>query len=299
MDLLEAVTAVLGLAFFEIVNSVDNAIVNAHVLATMGEKWRKRFLTWGMFTSVFLVRFVIPLLILWVVNQNLSPLEILVSSIGGNPEAARHVEENKGLILMAGGMFLLLLYAHWFFMEEKEHLFPHEKIGLRFKVWFYAFAALSLLVILWLARYNPYLMLSAAFGNAMFFILHGFKQTAEQEEEALLRREVTDFAKFMYLEVLDMTFSFDGIVGAFAFTVSLLLITLGNGLGALVVREMTLKGMESIGKYRFLKNGAMTSIGFLGVFMLIEAFGYELPALVPTLTTFALVGFAYWRSKHA
>ena len=82
---------------------------------------------------------------------------------------------------------------------------------------------------------------------------------------------LSDLSKFVYLEVLDTTFSFDGVVGAFAFTINLLLILIGLGIGAIVVRELTIKGIDTIGKYKYLKNGALTSIGFLGFLCWLKA----------------------------
>jgi hypothetical protein len=109
---------------------------------------------------------------------------------------------------------------------------------------------------------------------------------------------MSDFSKFVYLEVLDTTFSFDGVIGAFAFTMNLFLIMIGIGIGALVVRELTIKGIDSIAKYKYLKNGALTSIGFLGLFMILEAFNVELPSIAPILITFLLVGIAFYVSHR-
>ena len=109
---------------------------------------------------------------------------------------------------------------------------------------------------------------------------------------------LSNLSKFIYLEVLDTTFSFDGVVGAFAFTINLLLILIGLGIGALVVRELTVKGIDSISKYKYLKNGALTSIGFLGIFMLIESFTIELPAYIPTIITFLVIGVAFYQSHR-
>ena len=133
------------------------------------------------------------------------------------------------------------------------------------------------------------MMLAAAIGSATFFIIYGLRETAENNEETLVvgSSGLSDLSKFVYLEVLDATFSFDGVVGAFAFTINLLLILIGMGIGAVVVRELTVKGVDTIGKYKYLKNGALTSIGFLGLFMLVESFGIELPSYIPTIVTFS------------
>ncbi len=197
--------------------------------------------------------------------------------------------------------FLLFLYFHWLFLEKKEPLFIERFLKEKHGVWFFAFAAIILVVVMYLARANSMVMLAAAIGSATFFILYGLKQTAEENERNLVEGtgHMSDLSKFVYLEVLDMTFSFDGVIGAFAFTINLFLILIGIGIGAIVVRELTIRGIDTIAKYKYLKNGALTSIGFLGLFMIVEAFNIELPSVVPILVTFGLVGFAFWWSRRA
>ena len=101
----------------------------------------------------------------------------------------------------------------------------------------------------------------------------------------------------MYLEVIDSTFSIDGVIGAFAFTLSIPLILLGNGLGAIVVRQLTVGNIERVKKYKYLKNGAMYSILALGTIMLVDAFGIHVPSYVSPVITFAVLGYFFWRSK--
>ena len=102
---------------------------------------------------------------------------------------------------------------------------------------------------------------------------------------------MSDASKIFYLEVIDATFSIDGVVGAFAFTMAVPLILDGNGLGAFVVRELTLRNIDNIRKYRYLKNGAMYSIFFLGIIMILDSFGLGIPFFVSPLMTFSVVGF--------
>ena len=165
--------------------------------------------------------------------------------------------------------------------------------------WFFAFAAILLVVIMYLARADPLVMLAAAIGSATFFIVYGLKQTAEESERNMVAGSsgLSDLSKFVYLEVLDTTFSFDGVIGAFAFTINLLLILIGIRIGAIVVRELTIKGIDTIAKYKYLKNGALTSIGFLGLFMIIEGFNIDLPSYVPIIVTFLLIGVAFYKSS--
>lgn len=298
--MLSFLVIILGLVVFETVSSVDNAIVNAHVLKTMSSRWRKIFLVWGIFFAVFVVRGVFPLLIVWLSAPEIGLSGAFQMFFHSDPRVAALLEARKGLILIAAGMFLLLLYLHWLFLEEKTPFFvPDKWIKPRLGIWFFACAALLLVGVLYTARSQPLLMLSAAIGNAMFFILYGFREQAQKQEEALLTSEkhLSDFSKLMYLEILDASFSLDGVIGAFAFTTSLPLILIGNGLGALVVRQLTIQGIDQVARYKYIKNGALTSIGFLGLFLTLESLGVELPDFLPTLTTLFLVGMAFWRSK--
>ena len=290
---------VLGLVVFEVVNSVDNAVVNATVLKTMNMLWRKRFLVIGIITSVFLVRFLLPLIIVWISVPTISISEMFLAFAGQSNIAAQAIEVQKPIILMFGGVFLIYLYFHWLFLEKKEPLYIERFLKEKQGAWFFAIAAFLLVAVMYLAKYNTLMMLAAAIGSATFFLLYGLKETAQSSEENLVTGNsgLSDLSKFAYLEVLDATFSFDGVVGAFAFTINLLLILIGMGIGAIVVRELTIKGIDTIGKYKYLKNGALTSIGFLGLFMLIEAFGIDLPSYIPTIVTLILIGGAFYKSR--
>jgi uncharacterized protein len=299
--LIEDIIIVLGLIVFEVVNSIDNAIVNAHVLKTMGILWRKRFLLIGIVTSVFLVRFLLPFFIVWVSVPNISLPDLFSSFVGGNAVAANAINAQKPVILMFGGVFLMFLYLHWLFLEKKDPLYIERFLKEKHGVWFFGMAGIILVVVMYLAKANALMMLAAAIGSAVFFILYGLKETAESTEQNLQSPQssnLSDMSKFIYLEVLDASFSFDGVIGAFAFTINLLLIFIGIGIGAIVVRQLTIKGIDQVAKYRYLKNGAMTSIGFLGLFMIVEAFGVELPSYIPILVTLLLVGVAFFSSRQ-
>jgi hypothetical protein len=115
----------------------------------------------------------------------------------------------------------------------------------------------------------------------------------------MLSGDMSDISKIFYLEVIDATFSIDGVLGAFAFTMAVPLIIIGNGLGAIVVREMTIRNVENIKKYRFLKNGAMYSVFFLGCIMVLDSFGFHIPSWVSPAITFGVVGFFLVKSIRA
>ena len=114
----------------------------------------------------------------------------------------------------------------------------------------------------------------------------------------MLSGDMSDISKIFYLEVIDATFSIDGVLGAFAFTMSVPLIIIGNGVGALVVRELTVRNVESIRKYRYLKNGAMYSIFFLGIIMVLDSFGFYIPNWVSPIIMFGVVGLFLFKSMR-
>src|SRR3989344_279364 len=297
--MLTLILIVIGLILFEVVNSVDNAIVNAHMLKTMSPKARRWFLLWGILTAVVLVRGLLPLAIVWLTTPSLSIFEVFAATFGANPAAKEAIDASAHILLIGGGMFMLLLYLHWLFLEKKDPFFFSDKlVRPNYGVWFFAGAALLLVSFFWVARDDPFMMLGAAIGNAVFFILYGFRETAERQEHVVEHQTTSDLSKLMFLEVLDTSFSIDGVIGAFAFTTSVFLIFIGNGIGALVVREITIRSIEKIAKYRWIKNGAMTSIGFLGIFMILKSFGVHVPEWLPTLVTISMVGITFWASHQ-
>lgn len=291
--MLSAVVIIFGLIVFEVISSIDNAIVNAHVLKTLPQKQRKFFLFWGILIAVFLVRGLLPFLIVWLVNPALSFVEVFKFAFSGDAKISEYVEQSKPLLLLGGGVYLYLVALSWLFLEEKKYAFLVEHFIHRKSAWFYAIASISLTAIIYVAlKVNPILALSATIGSTAFFITDGFKKNAEEKEQELLsgKSHISAWSKVLYLEVLDASFSIDGVIGAFAFTISVPLILLGNGIGAIVVREFTIRGMDLITKFAYLKNGAMYSIGALGAIMVLESFGKHYPFWLAPLNTFLLLG---------
>lgn len=297
--IIEALVVILGLCVFEVVSSVDNAIINAHVLKTLPEKYRKFFLFWGLLIAVFAVRGILPFLIVWLANPAFSFWQVLTFVFHPTPEIEQYVERSQALLLLAGGVYLFMVFLGWLFLEEKKYAFFVEHFIHKQSVWFYAFASLFFTVVVYFSiKINPILALSAAIGSTAFFITDGFKKNAEEKEKQLLSGNMSAISKILYLEVLDATFSIDGVIGAFAFTISIPLIFLGNGLGALIVRELTVRGTNMISKFAYLKNGAMYSIGVLGGMMVLEAFGKGFPFWLAPLNTVALLCVFMWLSMR-
>ncbi|WP_243439178.1 DUF475 domain-containing protein [Fundidesulfovibrio soli] len=298
MDIFSIVLTVTGLCLFETISSIDNAIINAEVLSTMRPKYRRWFLVWGIIIAVFAVRGLLPWLIVWVVTPGIGPWEAMTATFSSDPRVMQAVDSSAPVLLMGGGIFLVMLFLHWAFLEEKNFGLPGERFLMRQGVWFYALASVLLTVVVWHAmKIDDALAFGAVVGSTAFFITHGFKQNAEQSEQELLHSHKSDIAKILYLEIIDATFSIDGVLGAFAFTLSVPLILVGNGLGAFVVRELTVRNVESIKRYRFLKNGAMYSVLFLGGIMIFDAFGVHIPHWVSPVITFSVVAYFFLKSR--
>lgn len=290
---------VLGLSVFEIITSLDNAIINAEVLGGMSKKAKKFFLTWGIFTSVFLVRGLLPFLILFATAPQLGVWGTITAAFSNDPAVGETIKESSHILLIAGGMFLIFLFFHWLFLEPKNFGLKGERFFQSQGAWFYAIISLLLTTVVFLAfqHHNPLLQFGAVIGSTAFFIIHGFRTYAEEQEKKLLGGGMSDFAKIAYLEVLDASFSIDGIVGAFAFTFAIPLILIGNGLGAIVLRQLTISNIDRIKRYKYLKNGAMYSILILGVVMLLHSFGIEIPEWISPVSTFSIVGYFFWKSR--
>ncbi len=286
------IIVIFGLMLFETISSIDNAIINAHVLKTVPPKFRKIFLFWGLLFAVFIVRGVLPFLIVFMANPDIPVSQIITSSFSGNENIDQSLERSKPILLLGGGVYLFLVFLSWLFLEEKNYAFLVERFIHRQAIWFYAFSSIFFTIVIFLSvKHNPFLALSASIGTTVFFITDGFKQNAAKKEKELEATNMNAWSKLLYLEVLDASFSIDGVIGAFAFTMSVPLIILGNGLGALVVRQFTIKGIDVVAKLNYLKNGAMYSVGMLGFLMVAESFGKEYPFWLAPLNTFVLLTF--------
>ena len=298
MDLLSIILIVGGLVLFETIVSIDNAIINAEVLSTMGQRARRWFLLWGLLIAVFLIRGILPWAIVWVVNPGLGPIGAFTAALSSDPSVKASVERSAPILLSAGGIFMVFLFFHWLFLQPKTYGLRGERFIYKQGVWFYALVSVILALVVWFALHkDPLMAFGAVVGSTLFFIVHGFRENAEKSEKELLSSTKSDISKIFYLEVIDGSFSIDGVIGAFAFTQFVPLILLGNGIGALVVRQVTISNIDRIKKYVFLKNGAMYSIFFLGTIMLLDAFGFHIPAWFSPVITAAVVGYFFLKSR--
>src|SRR3989338_5222609 len=166
MDILSIILIIGGLVLFETVSSIDNAVINAEVLSTMSQKARRWFLLWGLLIAVFLLRGALPWLIVWAVNPGLGPIGSFTAALSSDPSVAEAIEGSKHILLSGGGIFLIFLFFHWLFLEQKNYGLRGERFFHRQGVWFYAVVSVLLAGIVWISiKVNPWMAFGAVIGS--------------------------------------------------------------------------------------------------------------------------------------
>lgn len=301
------IVAVLGI--LEVSLSFDNAVVNAKVLDGMSVKWRRRFLTWGILVAVFGMRIVFPLavvaLAVWI-----NPLDALMLAVQDERRYAEILHHAHPQIAAFGGAFLLLVFLQFFVDAEKdEHWLPGIESPMaafgRVLNRLPAFAVeaaiitIAILVSLAVSQYvaAPWPFLKAALLGIATWASVEMLAAVLNAENLTGAAAKQGIAGFLYLEVLDASFSFDGVIGAFALSTNLFVIALGLGIGAMFVRSMTIWLVEkgTLAEYRYLEHGAFWAIGALAAVMLASPV-YPIPEAVTGLTGAVLIG-AGWLSS--
>jgi hypothetical protein len=309
-----AVVTAAMLGLLETSLSFDNAVVNAKVLLTMNHFWRKMFITVGILIAVFGMRVVFPLVIVWAVSDN--GLWTVIAMTWRNPMQFQKILVDQHILVAGfGGSFLWMVFTNFFFDSEKdEHWLqwlerPMRKLGKMDSVNVVVTVIISYVFSKFIHGGQGAEFLSAAMLGVVAYLLVGgltsFIQSdqAEGEKEGHPKPVATKllsagFASFMYLEVLDASFSFDGVIGAFALTNNLLIIALGLGIGAMFVRSLTIKLVEAgtLATYRFLEHGAFWAIGALSLIMYLKAAGIEIPEIVSGTIGAGLIGLSFLSS---
>lgn len=293
-------TLTLLLCALEISLSFDNAILNAAILQKMDSVWQQRFLTWGILIAVFVVRMLLPIVIVAIVSH-LNMAEVLYLIFYDSKQYSKHLMEAHSAISAFGGMFLLLVFLSFLFNQQRTvHWF--KKIELKF-IHLGMLASVeilsALLILLIIQYFTPpseklTVMLAGTVGIVLWIVLHSittFISQAKQLENAPSKK--LGFINFCYLEVLDATFSFDGVISAFAITKDIVIILLGLTIGAVFVRSLTIFFVQkqTLTRYLFLEHGAHYAIGALAILMLASIFTY-VPEVIIGLMGFMFIGLS-------
>lgn len=280
------------LAVLEVTFSFDNAVINSKILARMSKLWQTLFLTIGIFIAVFVVRFALPIVIVQLAT-GLGFNEVINMALNEPEHYGEELHKAGPVIDAFGGTFLLMLGISYFLDHEKvvHWLRPVEKQMARAgKIRFIKLIVMGIIAaLLYLTveeKLKQTVLFSSVLGIVLQFGLHSlsvlFEKKFNSKNKAGHLVGWAAFASFMYLEVLDASFSFDGVIGAFAITTSVLLIVAGLGVGAFWVRSLTVYLMRAgtLAKYRYLEHGAHWAILALGIVMLIKLYHVELPEAV-------------------
>jgi hypothetical protein len=293
------------LAVLEISLSFDNAVVNAAVMKDMAPVWRRRFLTWGMAIAVFGMRFLFPLVVVSVV-ASISPWEAVRLAAVEPAEYARLLTSARLALGAFGGAFLGMVCLKYFFDPEKEtHWIGPLESRLSRLGRFEAIQLAVMMLVLWgFSRGFPAaeareFLAAGIFGLVTYIAVDGLGALLEPEEGAGHAR--AGLGLFIYLNVLDASFSFDGVIGAFALTNNLFVIAIGLGIGAMFVRSLTILLVEkgTLASYRYLEHGAFYAIGALALIMLLDTV-MHIPDTVTGLVGAGFIALALGSSiRHA
>jgi hypothetical protein len=333
-DSWSGVVLCLILGVLEVSLSFDNAVINATVLERMNDFWQRMFLTVGIVIAVFGMRLLLPLIIVWLA-AGLPPLQAFELALNppadgaayfpdGSPSYETLLTDAHPLIASFGGMFLLMLFLSWLF-EEREHTWltwlerPLAKAG-RLDAMAVLVSCVTLLVVSQTLAEDPEtVLLSGLLGLVTYLAVNGLGtlfENPDSDEEIpqnvdhdtpAAKSGVSKLARasgkagfflFLYLEVLDASFSFDGVIGAFAITADPILIALGLGLiGAMFVRSLTvyLVRQGTLSEYVYLEHGAHWAIGALA-FILMISIGVHISEFITGLLGVAFIGASFLTS---
>jgi hypothetical protein len=321
------------LSILEISLSFDNAVVNAGILKKMNAFWQKIFLTVGVLIAVFGMRLVFPVVIV-AISAKMGPVEAVNLAFNDKNHYQQLVTDAHPAIAAFGGMFLLMIFLDFIFEDRDIQWLrwierPLAKLG---KVDMLS-VCISLIVLLitsftFATHAHQHggahvdkaqtVLISGIAGLITYMIVGGlsgyFEDKLEEEEEreheeeeeaartgkkksAVLLAGQAAFFMFLYLEVLDASFSFDGVIGAFAITNDIVMMALGLGIGAMYVRSLTvyLVRQGTLDDYVYLEHGAHYAIGALAVILMVTI-QHEINEVITGLVGVVLIALSFWSS---
>jgi hypothetical protein len=291
------------LAVLEVSLSFDNAVVNATVLRQMDPVWRRRFITWGIAIAVFGMRIVFPLVIVALI-ASISPVAAVVMAATDPDQYSQILTSAHVSVSAFGGAFLAMVgLKHFFDIEKDVHWIglierPLTKLGRIEAVELGIVMLILYLVSLDLPEHEKvHFLIAGMLGLVTYIAVDGIAAVLDAGSAAEDVAVRSGPAAFLYLEVLDASFSFDGVIGAFALSNNLFIIAIGLGIGAMFVRSLTIMLVEqgTLTEYRYLEHGAFWAIIALGVIMFLKTI-MHVPETVTGLIGAGFIGWAFWSS---
>lgn len=304
----DAFFLVVVLSILEITLSADNAVVNSRVLVKMSPFWQKLFMTVGIFIAVFLIRFLLPI-VLVALASGASFDKILSLALYHPKEYGERLHAIAPIINAFGGTFLFMVATYFFVDMRRAHFWIKavERSLARLAsvplIKLIATGALLISIPLLVTQQKIAIFVAMLLAAAIYLVLHSVTRAMERfEEKNSLKQQVgwVAFGSFMYLEVLDASFSLDGVVGAFALTNNIVIIMIGLGIGALWVRTLTIDMVkrQTLTTYKYLESGAHWAIAFLSLVMLLKLFHIELPEVIVGSIGLICIGLSVYSSQR-
>lgn len=284
----EAVYICILLSILEVSLSFDNAVVNAKVLSSMDKKWQKRFIYWGIPIAVFGMRLIFPILIV-AIAANLGIIETLNLALHNPDLYHKSLEGAKSEIYAFGGGFLLMVFLSFLFDNDRDIFwlsFIENNIVMKYAKRIENFhVIISVCIGIALLSYSG----NVALGIAYFISIILYLLIASIDSMFSVNGVRSGIMGFLYLELLDASFSFDGVIGAFALSDNIFIIMIGLGVGAMFVRSLTLYFVDrrTLNKIIFLEHGAHYAIGTLAIIMFLKIFMHISEAIT------GLIGIAF------
>jgi hypothetical protein len=293
------------LAILEISLSFDNAVVNAMKLENMSAKWRHRFITWGILIAVFGMRFVFPIAVV-AIFAKLNMLTVLDMAFNNVDQYAHYLELTHAPIVTFGGAFLLMLFLDYFTNKEKNvHWIKGIETRLQSLSKVRGLPTLTTLLAICAVvnkipvDFQQKVLLSGLAGIIIYLTIDGLAEWLEKKQEARAKLcaetvKCSGLVGFLYLELIDASFSLDGVLGAFALSKDILIITIGLFIGAMFVRSLTIMLVEkkTLKQFLYLEHGAHWAIGVLATLMFISTF-HHVPEVVTGLLGLGFIVCAF------
>ena len=299
-----ALFIVAFLSILEVTLSFDNAVINAMKLEKMSDVWRHRFLTWGILIAVFGMRFLFPILVV-AAFSGLTVIGVTKLALYDVDKYAYYLHEVHAPLVTFGGTFLLMIFLTYFFNCNKETHWVCciEKPLAKLHCIKYIDVVISLIALMVLQHFIPEnqkvaVIMAGFVGIVLYLVIDSIsnllENIAEKKAAMLGGSAKLGFIGFLYLELIDASFSLDGVLGAFAISKDIIIISVGLAIGAMFVRSLTIYivDMKTLKQYLYLEHGAHWAIGFLALIMFIST-RVEVPEVVTGGTGLVIVAAAF------
>ena len=296
---LDALYIVALLAILEISLSFDNAVVNVKVLETMEPKWQERFVSYGIPIAVFGMRFLFPIVIV-AIASGLGLWETFHLAFNDAQAYHEKLVSVEKLIFAFGGSFLLMVFLNFLFDKEREDKWIESIEDSSLVKGMGKISSIQMLISMSIGQTLVFITTDYKIALAYFTGLVLYAIIASLDDVFNVNGVRSGMMGFLYLEVLDASFSFDGVIGAFALSSNIFIIMIGLGIGAMFVRSLTLYMLKqkTLDEFRYLEHGANYAILVLALIMLLKIF-YHVPEMIIGTVGISFIALATYHSIKA